>query len=162
MCSSDLFVRRPLFAIAPVLRRDLPVSIRVPLPLRKARELLVAVYLKPELEDDTAIVEPLRFHLVDLFVGSAPLPLRGKALDPLHQDPSIPAPVVNTDMSGFGKGVPEPPEIVVRLLPVVGRSGGRDLISSWIQPLGKAFNAAALPRRIQTFENNYSDRKSVV
>ena len=81
---------RPAGAIAEVLIGELPPLQGIGQAGAEAPHLLVRRDVQEQLDEADAGIDQHVLELVDLPIGAAPLPRRGKALDPLHQDAAIP------------------------------------------------------------------------
>src|SRR5258706_4062586 len=100
---------RPMNALALALRFQIGRGLAV----LEASQLLVGADRQPELCDHRAGLDQLLLEGVDL--GEGPLPVLGRAetLDPLDQDPAMPAAVVNGDVALARQRAPEAPQVRV-------------------------------------------------
>ena len=93
-------------------------------------------------------------HIIDLFVGTLPLLLRTESFNPLHHDPSIPGAVKDGDMACLWHTVPEPPQIVVDLLNVIGSRCWIHPVAPGIQIAGQTFDGSALASGIPSLKTD--------
>src|SRR5688572_29811225 len=149
-----LLVLVPLLAVAPVVGADLPVLVGVLLALLEAPELLLFRDVEEDLDHRTAVVGELLFELVDLVVGAAPLVLRGELLDPLDEHPAVPGAVEHRDLARTRKLLPEPPEVMARLLVRARRRDRVDLEAAGVEFLREPADRAAFPRGVPALERD--------
>src|ERR1700722_11036880 len=79
----------PFFAVAPVLRGQLPALVRRVLALFEAAQLLFRTDLQPELYHHRPGIRQLALEIVDLAIGPSPGLLGGESLHALHQHAAI-------------------------------------------------------------------------
>ena len=109
----------PLLAVAPVLVGELPRLERVVAAADEPAQLLLVRHVHPELDHDHPLFGQGVLEVVDLLIGPAPLHLGRQVLDPLDQDPPVPAAVEDRHAAPSGQRRPEAPQEVVPQL--VGR-----------------------------------------
>ena len=154
MSETGCVVLRPLLTIAPVLLRQLPGLERIVAAPDEPAQLLLVRHVHPELDHDHALLGQRVLEVGDLLVGAAPLHLGGQVLDPLDQDPPVPAAVEDGHAAPSGKGRPEAPQEVVAQL-VGGRCGkGRDVDVPGVERLDQPLDGAALAGGVPPLEDD--------
>ena len=144
----------PLRPVADILGVDLPALPGVGEPLAEAVVLLLLGDVEEELHDHGAARGEHGFELVDLVIGAAPFRLAAEALDPLDEDPAVPAPVEDRDFARGGQPVPEAPEVMMRLLLGRRRGDRPNLVAARIHLGGDALDRPALPGRVPALADN--------
>ena len=139
---------RPLLPVPPVLLRDLPLLFRYPLPGLKSPKLLLIGDMDPEFHDHCSPLPEPALEIIDLPISPLPVRCLAEALDPLHEDSSVPAPVKDRDVSVLRKPLPEAPEKVALFFLGRGARDRMDDIAPRIQCSGKALDIPSLPRGI--------------
>ena len=100
------------------------------------------------------ILDQQMLELIDLVVTSAPFTLCGKALDALDQDPPIPRPVENHDLTVLRKFFPESLQVVLASF-VRGRCGNRmNFETARVQSPSKSSHDATLAGCIPALKHN--------
>ena len=150
----SLVVLVPFAAVTPILVVDLPMLVWVGLALLEALQLLGLRNMEVEFDENGAVINERSLHLVDLGIGTLPLGVRGKSLDPLHQHASVPGAVKDGDFSIGGKAVPESPEVVMAILLRRGLLGRINAYKTGIKKLQRPLDGTALTGGIRALDHD--------
>src|SRR5262249_27085669 len=101
----------PLFAVAPVLLRDLEALETGLLALLEAVQLLLLRDREPELDHDDVVVREMLLEVVDLGVGAHPVGLAAQPLDALDQHAPVPRAVEDREAAATRDVAPEAPQV---------------------------------------------------
>src|SRR5574338_258475 len=147
-----LVVGGPL-PVAPVLGGDLEALVGLGLPLMEAGELLVGADGQPELHHQPPSPHHLVLEIVDLGIGPHPVGLRAKALDPLHQHPTVPGSVEDQHLAVAGQMAPETPQIGLSPLLLGGGGHRHDVVLAGVQGRRDPADGASLAGGIHALED---------
>jgi hypothetical protein len=150
------FVVRPAFPIAEVFVGKLPAFERIIYSVLEPANLLASRDVQKNLRYADAVLDQQTFELVDFFVTSPPLALRGKSLHALDQNSPVPGTVKHHDLTVLRKFLPESLEVMFPSLMRRWCRNGVHLETTRIQNPSKASNDAALSGRIPSFEHDNS------
>ena len=104
--------------------------------------------MDPEFHDHCSPLPEPALEIIDLPISPLPVRCLAEALDPLHEDSSVPAPVKDRDVSVLRKPLPEAPEKVALFFLGRGARDRMDDIAPRIQCGGKALDIPSFPRGI--------------
>ena len=126
----------PLFAVAPILFRQLPVLPGIFLPLLETVELLLLGNVNPEFDQHQPVVRQRFLKFVDFAVGALPFLLLGEFLHSLHEHTPVPSAIEDADAPSWGQAQPESPQPMGGFLRRARRADRMHLVPAGVEGFG--------------------------
>src|SRR5215469_1500874 len=149
-----IFVEPPLFAVAPVILRQLPRLVVDAPAFFDTAKLFLRGDMKPKLDQNRSEIAQLALERIDLLVGALPFLVSRIPFHAFYQHAPVPGAIEDGDLPSFGDAHPEAVKVMFRLLLAQRHADRIDNIPARVHLFGDAFDGPALPCGIPSFESN--------